>query len=65
MSLTPAPLETASTAVVRAAVFPAPGAPVEIRSYLVPALEAGSVLLQTLADVEAGRVIKAVILPNG
>jgi L-iditol 2-dehydrogenase len=39
---------------VRAAILPAPGALPEIRSYLLPDLEPGSVLLQTLASEVCG-----------
>ena len=39
---------------VRAVVLPAPGAPAEIRRYPVPELEAGAVLLKTLAAEVCG-----------
>ncbi|MES2459561.1 MAG: zinc-binding dehydrogenase [Armatimonadota bacterium] len=39
---------------VRAAVIPAPGAPVEIRRFPIPAIEAGGVLLETIASEVCG-----------
>lgn len=38
----------------RAAVLPAPGAPPEVRNYPLPPLEAGSVLLRTIASEVCG-----------
>ena len=43
-----------SEEVVRAAVLPAPGRPPEIRSYAVPMLEPGAVLLKTIVSEVCG-----------
>jgi len=43
-----------SEAVSRAAVLPAPGLPPEIRTYAIPDLEPGAVLLRTLASEVCG-----------
>ena len=43
-----------SNGVSRAAVFPAPGLPPEIRTYPIPDLEPGAVLLRTLASEVCG-----------
>ncbi|HZN02263.1 MAG TPA: alcohol dehydrogenase catalytic domain-containing protein, partial [Candidatus Polarisedimenticolia bacterium] len=39
---------------MRAAVMPAPGAPIEVRDLPVPALEPGAVLLETIASEVCG-----------
>src|SRR5262245_53644607 len=44
----------ASPRTVRAAVMPAPRAPIELRDYPEPALEPGGVLLETLASEVCG-----------
>ena len=43
-----------ATSGIRAAVLPAPGAAPEIRTYSAPAMEAGSVLLRTIASEVCG-----------
>lgn len=44
----------ATGATLRAAVMPAPGAPIEVRDLPVPALEPGAVLLETIASEVCG-----------